>query len=188
MLGLVLFNPRYGSPVGAGYHRGVDIALELVGVRIDVPDNTPLLVLREQTGRQRILPIMIGPAEATSIHYAIEGVVPPRPMTHDLFIDVLQALNATLERVVVTEIRDHTYFATLHLNTAAGVRLVSSRPSDAIALAARTGSPIFASEALLDEVGQDPASADLDVEGEEESILDEFRDFIENINPDDFSS
>ncbi len=166
----------------------MDIALELVGVRIDVPDNTPLLVLREQTGRQRILPIMIGPVEATSIHYAIEGVVPPRPMTHDLFIDVLQALDATLERVVVTEIRDHTYFATLHLNTPGGVRLVSSRPSDAIALAARTGSPIFATEALLDEVGQDPASAELDVEGEEESILDEFRDFIENINPDDFSS
>jgi bifunctional DNase/RNase len=106
-----------------------------------------------------------------------------------LFVDVLGALGATLERVVVTEIREHTYFAVLHLSTPAGSQLVSSRPSDAMALAARTGSPIFATDVLLDEVGQDPATASaVLVEGEEESILDEFRDFIENISPEDFSS
>ena len=162
--------------------------MELVGVRMEIPDNTPVLVLREQGGRQRVLPIMIGPAEASSIHLALEGVVPPRPMTHDLFIDVLLALGATLERVVVTEIREHTYFAVLHLQSPDGTRTVSSRPSDAMALAARTGAPVFATDVLLDEVGQDPAAtAGLDVEGEAESILDEFRDFIENISPEDFS-
>lgn len=162
--------------------------MELVGVRVEVPDNTPVLILREHGGQQRLLPIMIGPAEASSIHYALEGVTSPRPMTHDLFVDVLATLGATLDHVVVTEIREHTYYATLHLQTPTGMRQVSSRPSDAMALAARTGSPIFATEALLDEVGQDPAAAAaLDVEGEEESILDEFRDFIENISPEDFS-
>ncbi len=163
--------------------------MELVGVRVELPDNTPVLLLRELSGRQRIMPIMIGVTEASAIHFAIEGVTSPRPMTHDLFVDVLGALGATLERVVVTEIREHTYFAVLHLSTPAGPQLVSSRPSDAMALAARTGSPIFATDVLLDEVGQDSATASaVLVEGEEESILDEFRDFIENISPEDFSS
>ncbi len=162
--------------------------MELVGVRVELPDNTPVLLLREQGGRHRVLPIMIGTPEASAIHFALEGVSSPRPMTHDLFVEVMQTLGVTLERVVVTEIREHTYFATLHLTTSSGMQTVSSRPSDAMALAARTGSPIFATEALLDEVGQDPetAAASL-VEGEEESILDEFRDFIENISPEDFS-
>jgi bifunctional DNase/RNase len=162
--------------------------MELVGVRVELPDNTPVLLLREQGGRQRILPIMIGTPEASAIHFALEGVASPRPMTHDLFVDVLTALGVTLERVVVTEIREHTYFATLHLKTPSGMQEVSSRPSDAMALAARTHSPIFATDALLDEVGQDADSASaILVEGEEESILDEFRDFIENISPEDFS-
>ncbi|MCU1397472.1 MAG: hypothetical protein JWN62_581 [Acidimicrobiales bacterium] len=163
--------------------------MELVGVRIEVPDNTPVLVLREQEGRKRVLPIMIGTAEATAIHYALEGVVPPRPLTHDLFIDVLTAVGATLQRVLITELREHTYYAELSLQTPNGARTVSSRPSDALALAVRSGADIFATEELLDAVGQDAAvAAVLDDEDEDESILDEFRDFIDSINPDDFSS
>lgn len=163
--------------------------MELIGVRIELPDNTPVLLLREQGGRQRILPIMIGTAEASAIHFALEGIAPPRPMTHDLFVDVMQVLGASLERVVITEIREHTYYATLHLKTPSGPQEVSSRPSDAMALAVRTGSLIFATDALLDEAGQDPDTPTaILVEGEEESILDEFRDFIENISPEDFSS
>ena len=162
--------------------------MELVGVRIEVPDNTPVLVLREQEGRKRVLPIMIGTAEATAIHYALEGVVPPRPMTHDLFIDVLTAVGASLRRVLITEIREHTYYAELSLQTPNGQRTVSSRPSDALALAVRSGADIFATEELLDAVGQDAAVvAVLDDGDEDESILDEFRDFIDSINPDDFS-
>jgi len=163
--------------------------MELVGVRIEVPDNTPVLLLREQTGRQRILPIMIGGPEASAIHFAMEGVTSPRPMTHDLFVDVLNAVGVTLQRVLVTELREHTFYAELFLQTPSGPRTISSRPSDAMALAVRAGAGIFATEELLDAVGQDPATAgDLDAGQEEESILDEFRDFIDSINPDDFSS
>lgn len=163
--------------------------MELIGVRIEVPDNTPVLILREQTGRKRVLPIMIGTPEASAIHFALEGVVPPRPMTHDLFVDVLSALGATLQRVVITEIRDHTYYAELFLSTATGPLTVSSRPSDAMALAVRVGADIFAAEELLDAVGQEAFAVEaLEGAETEEAILDEFRDFIDSINPDDFSS
>src|SRR4249920_334509 len=78
----------------------VEIAMELVGVRVEVPDNTPVLILREQSGRKRILPIMIGPPEASAIHFALEGVESPRPMTHDLFVEVLKTVGVSLQRVV----------------------------------------------------------------------------------------
>ena len=115
-----------------------------------------MVLLQEQQGEQRLLPIMIGGAEASAIHYALEGMEPPRPLTHDLFVNVLQRLGVTLDRVVVTEIRDHTFYADLHLVTPSGPQIVSSRPSDAIALAVRFGAPLFAAEELLDEVGQRP--------------------------------
>jgi bifunctional DNase/RNase len=161
------------------------VPLELVGVRVEVPANTPMVLLREQTGRHRLLPIYIGTPEATAIHYALEGVTPPRPLTHDLFVQTLGELGVALEQIVVTEMRDHTYFAELHLLRREGNRSVlSSRPSDAIALAVRVSAPIFAAEELLDEVGQEPAA---EPEEEAEEILDEFRDFIEHVNPDDFA-
>lgn len=159
------------------------VPMELMGVRVEIPANTPVLVLREQSGRQRVLPIYIGGPEATSIHQAIEGIEAPRPLTHDLFVNVLGELDTTLERVVITSVRDHTFFAELHLTTAGTTRVVSSRPSDAVALAVRTGSPLFASEDVLESAGQLPEP---EVDDEEE-ILDEFRDFIENINPEDFA-
>jgi len=160
--------------------------MELVGVRVEVPANTPVVVLREQTGRQRLLPILIGTPEAASIHGAIEGLVPPRPLTHDLLVNVLATLGANLTRVVITEVRDHTFFAELHLDVAGSAVVVSCRPSDALALAARTGAEIMASEELLDEAALE-APAEL-VEEEEEAILDEFRDFLDEIKPEDFGS
>ena len=87
---------------------GVVVPLELVGVRVEVPANTPMVLLREQTGRHRLLPIYIGTPEATSIHYALEGVTPPRPLTHYLFIQTLTELGVQVEQIVVTEMRDHT--------------------------------------------------------------------------------
>jgi bifunctional DNase/RNase len=164
----------------------VVVPLELVGVRVEVPANTPMVLLREQTGRHRLLPIYIGTPEATSIHYALEGVTPPRPLTHDLFIQTLTELGVSVEQIVVTEMRDHTYFAELHLRRGEGgeVTVLSSRPSDAIALAVRVSAPLFASEELLDEVGQEPTP---EPEEEAEEIIDEFRDFIEHVNPDDFA-
>lgn len=159
--------------------------MELVGVRVEVPANTPMVLLQEQSGDQRLLPIYIGSGEATAIHYAIEGVDPPRPLTHDLFVTVLDELGSQLERVVITEVRDHTYYAELHLVTGEENRTVSARPSDAIALAVRTGTTLYASEELLDEVGQVP---EVDEEPEADEIIDEFKDFIENVSPDDFAS
>ena len=161
------------------------VPLDLVGVRVEVPANTPMVLLREQTGRQRLLPIYIGTPEATSIHYALEGVVPPRPLTHDLFLQTLAALDTTVEQVVITEMRDHTYYAELHLRTPAGAKVISSRPSDAIALAVRCDAPLFADDALIDEVGQEPAA---EPEDEAAEIIDEFHDFIENVSPEDFGA
>lgn len=162
------------------------VELELVGVRVEVPANTPLLLLREAEDRQRLVPIYIGNAEATAIHYAIEGLQPPRPLTHDLFVQTLQALDVELQHVVITEVRDHTYFAELHLRRADGeVTVVSSRTSDAVALAVRCGVDIFASDELVDEVGQEPAAAAEEDQAEE--IIDEFRDFIDHVNPEDFA-
>jgi bifunctional DNase/RNase len=158
--------------------------MDLVGVRVEIPANTPMVLLQEREGEHRLLPIMIGGAEASAIHYALEGVEPPRPLTHDLFVNVLQTLGTVLDRVVVTEVRDHTFFAELHLTTPAGPQVISSRPSDAIALAVRFGASLFAEEDLLDEVGQVPAP---EPEDEAEEIIDEFKDFIEHVSPEDFA-
>jgi bifunctional DNase/RNase len=161
------------------------VPLELVGVRVEVPANTPMVLLKEQTGRNRLLPIYIGTPEASAIHYALEGVVPPRPLTHDLFLQVLTDLGVRLEHVVVTEVREHTYFAELHLRRPDDtVMVISSRPSDAIALAVRCAAPLFAAEELLDEVGQEPPP---EPEEQTEEIIDEFRDFIDNVSPEDFA-
>ena len=162
--------------------------MELVGVRVEIPANTPMMLLQEQDGDRRLLPIYIGHPEAASIHTALEGIEPPRPLTHDLFIAVLEQLGQQVTRVVITEVRDHTYYADLHVGDGSddGEELiVSSRPSDAIALAVRREVPIFASTELLDEVGQTPVA---EPEEQAEEIIDEFKDFIESVNPEDFAS
>jgi bifunctional DNase/RNase len=161
--------------------------MELVAIRMEVPANTPVMILREREGRRRVLPIYIGSSEAAAIHYAIEGIVAPRPLTHDLFQNVIADLGATLTRVIVTEIRDETYFAELHLDLGGQAHTVSSRPSDAVALAVRSQSPIFASAAVLDAAGTEAA---LDVEpdaDDADSLVAEFADFIEQISPEDFA-
>jgi bifunctional DNase/RNase len=158
--------------------------MELVGVRVEIPANTPMVLLQEQSGEHRLLPIYIGSPEASAIHYELEGIVPPRPLTHDLFVSVVELLGAKLDSVVITEVRDHTYYAELHLTTNDGERVVSSRPSDAIALAVRCEAPIYASDQLLDEVGQVPEP---EPEEEAEEIIHEFMDFIENVTPEDFA-
>lgn len=159
------------------------VPMELVGVRIQLPANQPIILLREQSGN-RYLPIWIGAPEATAIAYAIEGVVPQRPMTHDLLRDVTTALGATVERVVVTELRESVFYADLVFapEGAGDPVIVSSRPSDAIALAARTGTAIFADATVLDDAG---------IEIEEEASEDEierFREFLEDITPEDFEA
>jgi bifunctional DNase/RNase len=158
--------------------------MELVGVRVEVPANTPVVILREQTGVGRLLPIVIGTPEASSIHAALEGIEPPRPLTHDLLVQILARLDTTLERIVVTEIRDHVFYAELHLVSGGKQQIMSSRPSDAIAIAVRTGAPIFATESLLLEAAQIPVEVGDD--DDEEAIIDEFRDFLDDLDPEDF--
>lgn len=158
------------------------VEVELIGVRVEVPGNTPVVLLRERSGARRQLPILIGDAEARAIQFALERIPTPRPMTHDLFRDVLDGLGVQVVRVSVTELRDRTFFAELHLSHAGNATVVSSRPSDAIALAVRTGSPIFVAESVLDEAGfAEEAKPPV-----EDEVIAQFKEFIESVNPDDF--
>ena len=150
-------------------------------MRIELPTQTPILLLRE-LGGSRYLPIWIGTSEATAIALALEGVVPQRPMTHDLLRLVTERLGANVDRVVVTELSDGTYFADLVMSRDGEEVTVSSRPSDAIALAARTSSPVFASRTVLDEAG-----VEIQDEDEEEEI-EAFREFLDDIDPEDFKT
>lgn len=162
------------------------VEMELIGVRVELPSNVPIVVLREKDGDRRILPIFIGGPEATAIAFALDGVEPPRPLTHDLIVLLLGELSVALERVVVTELRDSVFYAELHLRGADGAHAVSCRPSDAIAVAVRTGAPLFASEAVLDDAGHVEATEVEEVEADE--VVEQFREFIENVDPEDFAS
>jgi bifunctional DNase/RNase len=162
------------------------IELELVGVRVELPSNTPVVVLRELEGRHRQLSIFIGGPEATAIAFALEGVETPRPLTHDLFGNVLEELGTRLDRVVINELRETTYYATLVLTHHGDTSQVSSRPSDAIALAVRAGCPIYAEEDVLEEAGF--VEEVETVEESPDAVVEEFRQFIDNVSPDDFAS
>ena len=151
--------------------------LTVVGVRVELPANQPIVLLKEAAG-DRYLPIWIGAVEATAIAFAQQGIVPPRPMTHDLLRDVLQALGARLEAIQITELREGVFFAELVF--AGGVR-VSARPSDAIALAIRAGVAIYGSESVL-------ADAGIVIADEQESEVEKFREFLDNISPEDFET
>jgi bifunctional DNase/RNase len=156
--------------------------MHLVGVRVELPTNNPIVLLREAEGEHRVLPIFIGAVEATAIAFALQGVVTPRPMTHDLMRDMLTELGFTLDRVTITELREGTFFAELAITGNGKTFAVSSRPSDAIALAARLGTSLFAEEAVLEEAGVLVTDEDEDVE------VEKFREFLEQVNPEDFAS
>jgi len=161
--------------------------MELLGVRVELPANAPVVLLREQTGERRVLPIYIGPEEARAIALALEGIATPRPMTHDLLRDVLGALEVEVVRVLVTELHEATFFAELELKADGRTIRVSSRPSDAVALAVRVDAPIFASDEVLAEAAM-PAAEESEDDEPEEEIVDQFREFIDQVNPDDFAS
>ncbi len=140
-----------------------------------MPTNSPIVLLREREG-QRYVPIWIGAPEATAIAYAQQGVSAPRPLTHDLMVTLVQELGHRLTAVHITELRDNTFFAELHIDDGT---VISARPSDAIALALRAATPIFASEELLDEVG-------ITMAVEEEDEVERFREFLDTVSAEDF--
>ncbi len=154
------------------------IELELVGVRVELPHNQPIVLLKERTG-SRFLPIWIGAVEATAIAFALQGVQSPRPLTHDLMRDLLTNLHVNVERIVVTELRDGTFYAEIQMKQNGQSVVVSSRPSDAIALAVRTTVPIYADESVLSEAG-------IEIEDEEEDEVERFKEFLDSVTPEDF--
>jgi len=154
------------------------IEMELAGVRVELPTNQPIVLLKEKDG-ERYLPIWIGAAEAAAIALALQGVVTPRPMTHDLLKNILDDLGVQVARIVVTELREGTFFAQLDIHRNGDSLEISSRPSDAIALAVRMTVPIFASEDVLSE-------ASILIPGDEDEEVEKFREFLENVTPEDF--
>jgi bifunctional DNase/RNase len=165
------------------------VEMHLAAVRVELPTNTPILLLQEVEGAHRTLPIYIGAAEATAIAYALQGVVTARPMTHDLMRDLLSELGASVECVVITELRDRTFFAEIRLSLNGRSHEVSARPSDAIALATRLGTTIYAEDALLDAEGVVlHEDAESDETPDQHDLVVQFREFIEGIRPEDFSS
>lgn len=149
--------------------------MEVIGVRVEMPSNSPIVLLKEAQG-DRYLPIWIGAVEATAIAFAQQGMVSLRPLTHDLFRDVLEVLNVQLRTVNITALRDGIFYADLVFSNGAEV---SARPSDSIALALRTGAQIFASEEILDEAG-------VAIPDEQEDEVEKFREFLDTISPEDF--
>ena len=149
--------------------------VDVIGVRVEMPSNRPIVLLREVAG-DRYLPIWIGAVEATAIAFAQQGVVPPRPLTHDLIRDLLEAAGEELTQVRITSLRDGVFYAEMVF--ASGME-VSARPSDAIAVALRTATPIFGAEGVLAEAG-------ISIPDEQEDEVEKFREFLDEISPEDF--
>ena len=164
------------------------VEMELVGVRVEMPSSSPIALLREVGSTGRVLPIFIGAPEATAIAFALEEVVTPRPMTHDLLQNLLDELGVSLEKVTVTELRDGVFIAELELHAHDGVHTVSSRPSDAIALALRVDAPIKGAPEVLEAAGVELPDEESEPTGETpaEDEVEEFRAFLEQVQPEDF--
>jgi bifunctional DNase/RNase len=156
------------------------VELSLVGVRVELPSNQPIVLLKEADG-ERYLPIWIGAVEATAIAFALQGIQTPRPMTHDLLRDILNETDVTVERVLISELVDQTFFATIRMNQDGKAMEVSSRPSDAIALAVRINAPIYGAEEVLEQAG-------IELKDDEETEVEKFREFLDQVSPEDFAA
>lgn len=171
------------------------VNMEVVGVRIEMPSNQPIVLLKEIDG-SRFLPIWVGAVEATAIAFAQQGMVSPRPLTHDLMANIFEVADLTMTAVHITELKDGIFYAEIQIRDSQSALLkVSARPSDAIAVALRTKSNILADADLLDQIGIDiPERL---IEGEDllagdqgagsDQDLERFREFLDQINPEDFA-
>ncbi|MGH2786708.1 MAG: bifunctional nuclease family protein [Actinomycetota bacterium] len=153
--------------------------VSLVGVRVELPSNQPIVLLKETDG-DRYLPIWIGAVEATAIAFALQGIETPRPMTHDLLRDILTESDINVERILISELVEQTFFAVIRMTNNGKVTEVSSRPSDAIALAVRISAPIFAAEEVLEQAG-------IELRDDDEAEVEKFREFLDQVTPEDFA-
>lgn len=159
--------------------------MQVLAIGLDTERGTPLLLVAEQTGRGRALPLSVGIAEAFAIQLALRGVRPPRPPTHQLIAEVITALGTQLDHVEITALRDNIFHADLVFT--ADLR-ISARPSDAVALALQTSRPIRATDELLDHVGTTAFTLDPTVTDPDEAEITQFRQELDKIDPDDFNS
>lgn len=156
------------------------IPVEVVGVRIEMPSNQPIVLLKEISGN-RYLPIWVGTAEATAIAFSQQGLVAQRPLTHDLLVNILEAEKIKLRSVHLTELRDGVFYSDLVLIDENGVeQKVSSRPSDAVALAVRVEAPILARSELFDQAG-------IEIPEQSDEEIEKFKEFLEDVSPEDFA-
>ena len=163
------------------------VQVRIVGVALDSSAQPVILLkpLNEVAGTGRMLPIWIGASEATSILVAVEGAETPRPLSHDLMKTLIEAVGASVDRVEVTRIEDGTFYAEIRLRTRDGSLVIDSRPSDAIAIAARTDAPIWVDDEVLAVAGVVDTDEGLGPAVEEERV-EEFRQFLNDVDPEDF--
>ena len=166
-----------GTKSGVDKREGTQIEMTIKGLMVDPITNTPIVILRDKEG-QRVLPIWVGLFEANAIALQIENLSTPRPMTHDLLRNVIHDLDATVQKVVVSDLQDNTFYALIYLDVNGETVAIDSRPSDAIALALRTRAPIFAEDFVIDNAKTVDFSS-------EKSDADRLQKWLENLDPDD---
>jgi len=158
------------------------VQVEVVGVQYELPANQPILILKDEDS-SRYLPLWIGNSEANAIAISLEGVVPTRPLTHDLLADVIETLGEQLVSVTISELIDGVFYAKLDFTNSDAL---SARPSDAVALAVRVGVPVYVADDVMNEAALDMPDDDDEFAGESDEV-EAFRAFLDEINPEDFS-
>jgi hypothetical protein len=153
------------------------VEMEIKGLMLDPVTSVPIVILKDEDGA-RVLPIWVGPSEASAIALQIENIAPPRPMTHDLLRDVIGALGVTVTRVIISALKGSTFFAFLELRQGADVLLVDARPSDALALAIRARAPVFVRSEVLEQARSIEVASD-------QADQDRLQRWLESLDPDD---
>jgi bifunctional DNase/RNase len=174
------------------------LPVDLTGIALDINSGAPMVVLQERDEPRRVLPIFVGPPEATAIAIAAAGQRAPQPLVHDVMTALVAALDGHVDAVEVNDLREGVFTASISLSGPTGQRRVGSRPSDALALAVRTGAPVFVDEAVLDAAGHlpqeiEPVESDADAipqldEATIDTEVESFRSFLDDIDPADFAS
>ncbi len=161
------------------------IEVRVAHLGLDRTTNTPVVILQEQNG-ERVLPIWIGPAEASAIAMELAGMKFARPLTHDLLKQVIVGLGADLRKVIISQVKDNTYYAELHIYRGDAVINIDARPSDSIAVALRLKAPIFTSDELLENTTIDTSELTSTETGPQALDADALKNYLEKLDPEDF--